>query len=84
MESRETILVRNKGCTVINYAKERLMHIKTTNCEGKNLYVSDFGKIIEPGKKKGPILNLFFFQWTIDYQFFTLTINLVLISRILE
>lgn len=54
------------------------------NCEGKNLYVSDFGKIIEPGKKKGQILNYFFFQWTIDYQYFTLTINLVLISRILE
>lgn len=36
------------------------MHIKQ-NCEGKNLYVSDFGKIIEPGKKKGPIL-IYFFQ----------------------
>lgn len=32
------------------------------NCEGKNLYVSDFGKIIEPGKKKGQILNYFFFS----------------------
>lgn len=60
------------------------MHIKKKNCEGKNLYVSDFGKIIEPGKKKGPILIFFFSTWTIDYQFFTLTINLVLISRILE
>lgn len=57
------------------------MHIKQ-NCEGKNLYVSDFGKIIELGKKKGPILN--FFSVDDRLPIFTLTINLVLISRVLE
>lgn len=34
---------------------------KKLNCEGK-LYVSDFGKIIEPGKKKVLILKLVFFS----------------------